>query len=478
LPLRKSATIVHGNALRIDWQDLIDPMPWEKERAQFNYILGNPPFVGFYLQTKEQKADLDLVFYDLKNHGMLDYVSAWYVKACEYLKRFSKETSAVKVAFVSTNSITQGEQVGLLWNYLFSKINLKILFAHRTFKWNNEAKGNAGVYVVIIGFSNVETQIKRLYDYEHVKGDPNELTVSNITPYLTSGKNVIVISRSKPLTNVPEMIVGNLAYDGGYLNFTKAEKEEFLSKEPSAKKFFKKLIGAKEYLYNGEKWCLWLTEAAPSELREMPLVMERIKQVKKFREASTAESTRRLAATPALFRDRNEPNTFVLIPRTSSENRLYIPLGFFKKDSIVTDSCLALPNANKYHFGVLFSSMHMVWMKYTCGRLESRYRYSKDIVYNNFPWPESSTEKQIRIDARAQFPNSSLADLYDPNTMPPVLVKAHLQLDKAVDLCYRPQPFANETKRIEFLFELYDKYTAGLFVKDKKTKKKKENEPL
>jgi hypothetical protein len=281
---------------------------------------------------------------------------------------------------------------------------------------------------------------------------------------------------------VPKIVVGNLAYDGGYLTFSKEEKEEFLLKEPNAKKFMKPLLGAKEYINNGEKWCLWLLNASPVELSKLPFVLERIKKVKETREQSTAISTRRLASTPSLFRDRNQPKSFVLIPRTTSENRKYVPLGFFDENTIVADSCLAIENGNIFHFGVLFSTMHMTWLKYTCGRLKSDYRYSKDIVYNNFPWPENPTDKQIKtiegkaqniLDVRKKFLNSSLADLYSPLTMPPDLVKAHNELDKAVDLAYRPQPFTSEAKRMEFLFELYEKYTADLFTKekDKKTKK-------
>jgi len=468
LPLRKKANIVNGNALRIDWEELSD--------KPFDYILGNPPFVGFYLQNSDQKEDMDIVFYDYKNHGMLDYVSSWYVKASEYIKG-----TRTKVAFVSTNSIVQGEQVGFLWSYLITKFGLKIHFAHRTFRWNNEARGRAAVYCVIIGFADFDTDDKKIYEYEDINGEPHETKAKNINPYLTDGKTILINSRSKPICGVPEIIVGNLAYDFGFLTFSNKQKEEFLENEPKAKKFMKRLIGGKEFLNNEKKWCLWLVDARPVEIRSMPLVLDRIKMVKKARMESSAKSTRKLASTPSLFRDRKYPKSFVLIPRTSSENRKYIPLGYFDRNNIVGDSCLAVKNANMFHLGVLFSYMHMIWVNYTCGRLENRFRYSKDIVYNNFPWPENPTEKQKQaieeaalavLDARDQFPDSSLADLYDPLTMPPVLVKAHQKLDKAVDRAYRSQPFPNEAKRMEFLFDLYDKYTIGLVAEKKKGRKK------
>jgi type I restriction-modification system DNA methylase subunit len=474
LPLIKSAKIVHGNALQTDWENVVS-------KNDLSFIIGNPPFIGFYLQTAKQKKDMDYVFNDLKNHGMLDYVSAWYTKAARYI-----QNTKIKVAFVSTNSIVQGEQVGVLWQYLLSNYKLIIHFAHRTFKWGNEAKGNAAVYCVIIGFANFDTNDKSIFEYEDIKGEAHEIKAKNINPYLVDGKNLLIQSNSTPICDVPKIVVGNLAYDGGFLTFSKEQKEEFLVKEPNASKFMKPLLGAKEYINKGEKWCLWLLNANPEELNKLPLVLERIKKVKETREQSTAISTRRLASTPSLFRDRNQPKSFVLIPRTTSENRKYVPLGFFDENTIVADSCLAIENGKIFHFGVLFSSMHMTWLKYTCGRLKSDFRYSKDIVYNNFPWPENPNEKQIKaieaaaqkvLDARLQFPNSSLADLYDPLTMPPALVKAHNELDKAVDLAYRAQAFTSEAKRMEFLFELYEKYTADLFTKEKvkKTNKKKES---
>lgn len=495
LPLRKSATIVHGNALRIDWQSSLQPQLsdlWNKEDAdnlRYNYIMGNPPFIGKSLQNAAQKEDMELIFNSVNGSGVLDYVTAWYIKAAQYMKSFQvelAEAGGTKTAFVSTNSISQGEQVGILWNELFNTYKTKIHFAHRTFKWGNEAKGNAAVHVVIIGFANFDIDEKRIYEYEDIKGEPLEIRVKNINPYLVEGNDIVVVKRKRPICQVPEISFGSMPNDGGGLILSNDEKLDFLQKEPLAEKYIKPMLSADEFLNGKNRWCLWLADANPSEIKNLPEIIKRIDSVKEHRNKSTRDATKKLSAYPSLFGENRQPQKeYILIPRHSSENRNYIPLGFFTKDFIVSDSCSAIAGASNYHFGVMTSIMHMIWVKYTCGRIKSDFRYSNEMVYNNYPWPESPTDKQKEavekaaqavLDARLQFPTSSLADLYDPNTMPPVLVKAHQQLDKAVDLCYRPQPFINETKRIEFLFELYDKYTAGLFVKEKKNKKKKENE--
>jgi hypothetical protein len=332
-----------------------------------------------------------------------------------------------------------------------------------------------------VGFANFDTPQKSIFEYEDIKGEAHELKAKNINPYLVDAKDIVIRKRSTPICNVPKMSFGNMPLDGGNLILSDEEKFEFLTKEPDAEKFILPLISAFEFLNGKKRWCLWLVNADPSELKKLPEVLKRVEAVRKFRLDSIAPSTQKFATTPTLFRDRNRPETFIVVPRVSSENRLYIPFGFFDKNSIVSDTCMSIPNGNKYHYGVLMSKMHMAWVSTVCGRLESRYRYSKDIVYNNYPWPENPTEKQIRaieeaaqkvLDARLQFPNSSLADLYDPLTMPPALVKAHNELDKAVDLAYRPQPFTTEANRMEFLFGLYEKYTADLFTKEKVKKKK------
>jgi len=486
LPLRKSAKIIQGNALRTDWDSLIELLPWEgkTDREQYDYILGNPPFIGSKMMTQQQRNEVGEMFDYVDGVGVMDYVTAWYAKAAKYLQKHydpnvNSDFQRTKVSFVSTNSIAQGEQVGLLWQYLILKFGITINFAHTTFRWSNEARGNAAVYCVIIGFAKDEEANKKIYIYNDIKGDPHEVIASHINPYLVDGKDVFIRHRQRPVCNVPEMSFGNMPLDGGNLLLSDNEKIELVIKEPEISKFIKPLISAKEFLNNEKRWCLWLINAEPSEIRKFPLILDRIEKVKEFRLSSVAPSTQKFASTPALFRDKNNPSTCIVVPRVSSENRKYIPMGFFDKTSIISDTCMSIPNGILFHFGILTSEMHMTWVKYVCGRLESRFRYSKDIVYNNYPWPENPTDKQKEaiekaaqkvLDARAEFPNSSLADLYDPLTMPPVLVKAHNELDKAVDLAYRSQPFINETKRIEFLFELYDKYTAGMFAVEKKKK--------
>lgn len=482
LPLKKSATIKHGNALRIEWQSLIEPMPWEKEEPKFHYIFGNPPFIGKHFQNAEQKKDMESVFAGVKGAGVLDYVTAWYVRAAQYLLQYNFEKNEIKCAFVSTNSISQGEQVGILWNEMFNKYRIKIHFAHRTFRWNNEAKGNAAVHVVIIGFSNYDISSKLIFDYEDIKGDPHEIVVKNVNPYLVDFKDLIIPIRKKPICDVPLMANGSMPNDNGNLIISDKEKVSILKLRPEIELYIKPFIGADEYLYNKLRYCFWFKDAKPEELRKYPEILQRIENVRKFRQSSTREATKKLSSFPSLFGEIRQPNeSFIIIPVTSSENRRYIPMDIFTPDRIVSNLCNIIPNASQYILGVLMSEMCMVWVRNICGRLESRLRFTKDNVYNNFPWPENPTEKQIQnvekaaqkvLDVRAEFPESSLADLYDPLTMPPSLVKAHQELDKAVDLCYRSQPFANETKRIEFLFELYEKYTAGVFGKEKKGRKK------
>jgi len=471
LPLKKAAKIIHGNALRIDWENLVP-------KNELSFILGNPPFIGKHLQNEIQKADMEKIFANVKGIGVLDYVTAWYLKASQYI-----QNTKIKVAFVSTNSIVQGEQVGLLWNLLFIHYKIKIHFAHRTFSWRNEAKGNAGVHVIIVGFANFDTNSKSIFEYEDIKGEPHELKVSNINPYLIEGKDFALLARIKPLCKVPTILFGSKLVDEGNYLFTEEEKTEFLIQEPKSLEFFKEILSGDEFLNGKKRYCLWLKDIPPTKLKELKLINERVAKVRQFRLNSTKIQTKKAAEYPTLFAELRQPESdFLLVPLTSSENRKYIPLGFFSKDYIVTNSCSVIANASLYHFGILSSVMHIAWVKYTCGRLESRFRYSNTIVYNNFPWAENPSEKQIKtveiaaqkvIDTRTEFPNSTLADLYDPLTMPPALVKAHIDLDKAVDLAYRPQPFTSEAKRMEFLFELYEKYTADLFTTEKVKKSKK-----
>jgi hypothetical protein len=467
LPLRKAAKIIHGNALRVNWNEAI---PQEK----LSYILGNPPFIGSKMMNEAQRKDLLQLFGNTDGAGVMDYVTAWYIKTAQ----FTQGTS-IKTAFVSTNSIVQGEQVGILWNELFHRYKCKIHFAHQTFKWNNEAKGNAAVYCIIVGFAPFDTDEKYLFEYADIKGEAQVKKVKNINPYLTSGSDTFIVKRSKPICNVPAMSFGNMPLDGGFLILSDEEKEAFLVAEPKAAKFIKPLISAKEFLNNELRWCFWLVNADPSEIRKIPALMKRIENVKKFRAASVAPSTQKFAAFPTLFRDKNNPDSFIVIPSTTSENRSYIPMGFFDKNYIANNSCHTIPNGDLFILGNLTSQMHMTWVKYVCGRLKSDFRYSKDIVYNNYPFPQQVSETnqqkvaeaaQKVLDTRAKYEQSSLADLYDPLSMPPDLVKAHVQLDKAVDLCYRPQAFVSELGRIEYLFGLYEQLTAPMFKVEKKKK--------
>lgn len=461
LPLKKSATIVHGNALRTEWTDIV-PKP------ELSYILGNPPFYGKQYQSKEQKEDMTLVFNGVKGAGVLDYVTAWYLKASKLIK-----DTEIKVGFVSTNSIAQGEQTGILWDELFNNYGIKIHFAHRTFNWSNEARGKAAVHVIIIGFANFDTKKKSIWTYEDIKGEPLEISVKNINPYLVEGKDIVVSKRSRPLLlNIPEMEFGNMANDGGHLIFDQSELKGFLTLEPKAKKYIRELLGSVEFINNRTRYCLWLKDVNPNELRKLPYVLERIEKVKSIRLSSKRKSTNELAKTPALFGEIRQPNSdYLLIPRVSSERRFYIPVGFVSESIIVTDRCAFIPKADSYIFGIIQSNMHMTWTKQVCGRLKSDYNYSIKVVYNNYPWPKDPSDKNKKavetkaqkvLDVRAEFEGSSLADLYDPLTMPPKLVKAHQELDKAVDLCYRPQAFTNEKNRIEYLFELYQEYTEPL----------------
>ena len=467
LPLRTSANIVHGDALELDWNEVVS-------KDELSYIIGNPPFVGARLMTKEQSAQIEKVFDNIRGAGNLDYVTAWYAKAAQCI-----QATKIKVAFVSTNSIVQGEQVGILWNVLLNKYSVKIHFAHRTFKWSNEAKGNAGVYCIIVGFANFDTDNKLIFEYEDITGEPHILRAKNINPYLVDAKNTLIENRTKPLCNVPTIGIGNKPIDGGNYLFTKEEMEEFIAIEPKSAQYFRPWYGAIEFIQQKPRYCLWLGDCSPAELRAMPHCMERVKNVRDFRLASKSEGTRKIAETPTRFHVENMPeSSYIIIPRVSSENRKYIPMGFLDPLILTSDSSVIIPEGNLYHFGVLTSAMHMAWTNAVCGRLESRFRYSAGIVYNNFPWAENPSPKQVEriercaeavLEARQMFPGASLADLYDPLAMPPALMKAHQALDKAVDAAYRSTPFTSDSQRMEFLFELYNKYNAQLFD----TKKKK-----
>lgn len=476
LPLSKSANIVHGNALRIDWSEVVSTDGNDTETTL--YILGNPPFVGKQFRDAQQNADMEFACSDVPNFKTLDYVSAWFIKAVKFA-----ETSKIKIAFVSTNSITQGEQIGILWQYLLDK-GAKIHFAHRTFKWNNEASGKAQVHVVIIGFALFDAKQKRIFDYDTPKSEPHEIEAKNINPYLVDASDLIITSRNKPISDVPEIYKGNQPTDNGNFLFTETEKAEFITKEPKAERFIRRFVGAQEFINGENRYCLWLKDVLPTEWRNLTAVMERVQAVRNFRLKSTKPATVRKAEIPYLFDEIRHPETnYLLIPSVSSENRRYVPIGYLSKDVIASNLVMFVPNATLYHFGILTSIMHNAWMRQVCGRLESRYRYSNNLVYNNFPFPKEPNAKQIEkvertaqsiLDARLKFPGATLADLYDPLTMPKELLDAHRANDEAVDACYGKQRFKNELERLEFLFDLYRKYTEPLAViEEKETRKAK-----
>jgi hypothetical protein len=470
LPLKKSPTIVCGNALRLDWKKILPA-------DLCSYVLGNPPFVGKHYQNKEQRADMLQVFRDFKNIGDIDYVVSWFYRAAEYIS-----SASTRVGFVATNSITQGEQVPLVWGLLFDRFKIKIHFAHRTFAWASEARGKAHVHVVIIGFAQFDTDRKKLFDYGSDPENPTVSEVKNISPYLAPGSDLCIAKRQRPLCNVPEMRCGNKPTDDGNFILTDAEKDVLLREEPGAKKFLRRFTGSQEFINGNMRWCLWLKDASPPELRGLPRVLERVERVKEFRENSSAEPTRKAAKTPTLFFYISQPMTdYILIPEVSSERRKYIPIGFVSKNIISANTNFLVPEPSFYLFGILTSAMHMAWMRQVGGRLKSDYRYSGSMVYNTFPWPEAPSAKQRAaveaaaqavLDARKEFPDASLADLYDPLSMPPVLVKAHAQLDRAVDLCYRPQTFENDRQRVEHLFAIYEKLTAPLIAPAKKRRRR------
>lgn len=456
IPLREPATIVHSDSLVIDWETTV---PKEK----LSYILGNPPFVGARIMSLLQKEIFSNVFDNEKGVGNLDFVTAWYEKAARYTKG-----TRIKTAFVSTNSICQGEQVSLLWRRLKEKHDVVIHFAHQTFKWNNDAPGVAAVYCVIVGFATFDVPKKYLYEYETIKSEPKEKEVGHINGYLVASEDVFIENRRKSICDIPEIVFGSMPNDGGNFLLTEEEKDIFLSEEPNAFPYIKELISAKEYLNNEKRYCLWLQNIEPSILKGLPKILERVENVKNLRNDSSRKETRELAKTPTLFGEIRQPDSnYVFIPLTSSEHRTYIPFSFLDKNKISNNTASMVLHASLYDFGILQSLQHMVWVSYVCGRLESRYRYSNNLVYNNFPWPENITDEQKNkveecaqgvLGVRLLFPKSSLADLYDPNTMPPELVKAHNDLDKAVDACYG-RKFGSKEERIEFLFELYKKYT-------------------
>ena len=432
LPLKSYVNIVEGNALRLDWAEVVP-------KDKLDYIMGNPPFVGYSLQSKSQKDDILSIYVDekgkpYKTAGKIDYVAGWYFKAAQLM-----EGTGIRTAFVSTNSITQGEQVAGVWKPLYDRFGIHIDFAHRTFRWDSEASLKAHVHCVIVGYSSAaNSEPKRLYDNERMQ------VVSNINAYLVDAADVFIDSRSKPLCDVPAMTTGNRPADGGHLIIEAEDYDAFVKAQPEAIPYIKRLVGSVEFINNKKRWCLWLVGVSPAEIRKMPEVMKRIEACRQDRLDSPDEGRRKLAERPSQFRETKNPETFIVVPAVSSEHRRYVPIGFLDSNTIATNLVTIIPDASLYHFGLLTSNVHMAWMRTVCGRLKSDYRYSKDIVYNNFPWPTPTDAQKAAIehtaqailDARALYPDCSLADLYDEVTMPVELRRAHQANDKAVMQAY------------------------------------------
>jgi len=528
VPLKRSAHIRHGNALRIDWADFVPP-------TKLNYILGNPPFIGKQHQSLEQKVDMETVCTGMKGAGVLDYVAGWYVKAARYIttapdsfsgisaaasrdrKKFKDvkfggaatgfgdlftdvdraETLArrsVRCGFVSTNSITQGEQVAPLWSWMLAA-GMHIQFAHRTFQWTNDAPGRAAVHCVIIGFGVDKPKTVPLADYDTVKSDPVIADVRNINPYLVEAADMVIDKRRAPICPVPEIVFGSMPNDGGHLLLSTEERDELLAMEPKAAKWIRRFLGADEFINQLDRWCLWLPNCPAAELKAMPEVMKRVRAVEAHRNASTRPATQALADRPHLFGEIRQPtNCYILIPRHSSERRNVIPIGFMPSEIIVGDANLCIPNAGLYEFGVLTSRMHMAWVSHVCGRIKSDYRYTNQIVYNNFPWPNLPTVRpdpaeelgqgqlertkakapvhkaQFAIETAAETvlaerikeAGATLADLYNP-PMPTALLKAHRALDAAVDAAYAlnggKKSWKTDAERVAFLFNRYEALT-------------------
>ena len=452
LPLNKAPHIIRGNALRLDWSIAA-------QAQRIACIVGNPPFVGKKARSAEQSADMDVVFGDWEGHGELDYVSAWYVKALQFLRG-----TTVPVAFVSTNSLTQGEQVSIFWPRMI-RDGMNIHFAHRTFRWDNDAPGEASVYCVIIGWSLTEPMHRFLFDYETPKSEPMQKVVKQINPYLVDFENVFVTARRKPLCKAPPITFGSMPNDGGNLLFDRNEMRALSKIEPAAKPFIRPFISCKEFIHGVPRYCLWLQDAGPSAIRNLPSVRARVEKVREYRQASSRATTRQLADSPWLFGEIRQPEeSYIVVPRHSSEDRRFIPMGFASPTSIIGDSCAVVRSNDLYVLGVLQSSMHMAWVRQVCGRIKSDFRYSNEIVYNNFPWPATATERQIKavrtatrvlLDARAGQGRQSLADLYDAVVMPKELRKAHKALDKSVDACYGRRKFDTDLSRVKYLFERY-----------------------
>jgi len=464
IPLTAAASIHNANALTTDWESVVP-------KSELNYILGNPPFLGASVMSKYQKKETENIFDKMNNFGVLDYLSCWYKKAAQYI-----QGTNIEVAFVSTNSICQGEQVPALWPELMNRHGIKINFAHQTFKWSNEARGKAAVYCVIIGFALADRDTKKIYQYATVTSEPMETFAKQINAYLVDAPIIFIEKRNQPICNVPSMTKGSQPTDDGNFLLTPEEKDTLLASDTKLAQIIRPYTGAKEFLHNIQRYCIWLKDVSPSKYNNSKEIMSRLAKIKAFRSKSDRTATLKYAQYPSLFTEIRQPNTdYIIIPSHSSENRKYIPIGFIDKNTISSNANLLIPNATLYEFGIIISIMHMAWMRYVCGRLEMRYRYSNTIVYNNFPWP-SPTEKQKQaivkeaqgvLEVRNKFPELSLAELYDTTSMLPELVKAHQKLDKAVEAAYG-RTFDDDGQRVAYLFELYQKLSGELFLEERK----------
>ena len=469
IPIESSPHIHHGNALTMDWTGVIAP-------ERLSYIMGNPPFIGHQWRTADQVASHRAVWGERGRVGRLDFVTCWFKKAAEFA--FGDTCTA----FVSTNSVAQGEQAAILWQELMSR-GVRIQFAHRTFQWRNEARGIAAVHCVIIGFASNDRSSKVIYDYPTANSDPLAVPAKQINPYLVDAPSVFLPSRSSTPPGLPQLIKGSQPTDGGNLVLSESERHELICQCPGSEKWIRPYIGGREFLQGLLRYCLWLKECPPDQLKLMPEVLERVEKVRKARLESPTASVREFANFPSLFtQDRQPQKQFMLLPEVSSAGRRYIPIGLKSPETVPSNQILFAAGASEFHVGVISSSMHMAWMRTVAGRLKSDYRYSA-AVYNNFPWPQNPTPAakakietcaQAVLDARAEFPDATLADLYNPLTMPPVLLKAHKALDKAVDAAYAPRrKFTGDADRVAFLFEEYERITSALTAEAKPKKKRK-----
>jgi hypothetical protein len=477
IPVKTSANIFKINALKEDWHKIL--------QTQMDYIIGNPPFTGARNMTNEQKDDVLYVFDNMEGSGDLDHVSAWYLKSADYMEIFPE----TKTALLSTNSVTQGQQVGILWNEILNNMGMEIHFAHQTFKWSNEAKANAQVHCVIVGFGQESEKQKYLFEYADIKGKPKRKRVNEISPYLVAKDFTPLKNLSKHIQkDTLEMMIGSKPIDGGNYIFTEEEKEEFLKLEPKAEKYFREFLGAKEFLNSQKRFILLLKDISEEELKTMPKVLERVEKVRTLRLESKSKPTQKLADTPTRFHIETIPETqYLAIPRVSSELRDYIPIGFSEKETLAGDSMQLLPNASLYEFGILTSSIHMAFMRSVAGRLKSDYRYSIGIVYNNFPFPQrirkTSKERvekfaQKILDVRKKYPEKSLAELYNNSTMPEDLRKAHAELDKVVDKLYAGREIKNDSTRVKKVLELRSKIMGDEVVKSESKRKRSIEKPI